>query len=71
MAADKAVPEGAKAPAPEAIPAPEIYVLTKNFGPVVAGKSYWWPKGAEFTIPADAEVVSLMFRHGASLKMKA
>jgi hypothetical protein len=75
MAADKAVPEAvpeaAIQPEMAKAAAPEVYVLTKNFGPVVAGKSYWWPKGSEFTMPKDAEMVGLMFRFGASLQLKA
>ncbi len=70
MAADKAVPDTSAQEEVKA-PKPEIYVLAKNFGPVIAGKSYWWSKGTEFSMPEDAEVVSLMFKLGAPLQLKA
>ncbi|HUW82314.1 MAG TPA: hypothetical protein VMZ31_05875 [Phycisphaerae bacterium] len=48
----------------------ETYVLTKNFGAIVNGRSFHWPKGTEFVVPEDADEVTLLCQRGAPLKLK-
>ncbi len=72
MAAVKA--EGAQAPdAP--VEAPEVveevvigYALTKNFGHVHMGASFWLPKGAVFKLGEDDEMISQLARLGAKME---
>lgn len=67
------IPEAVTPETPEEVveePTPETYVLTKNFGPVIRGRSYFWASGTEFTLPDDGETLTLMFSYGAPLQRK-
>jgi hypothetical protein len=59
-----------EAVAPAETKVPETYVLTKNFGPVIRGRSYFWASGTEFVLPEDGETLTLMFSYGAPLQQK-
>ncbi len=70
MATAKEVPATAATEASAQAPAVESYVLIKNFGPVIGGRSYFWAAGSEFSLPEDGETLSLMFQHNAPLQRK-
>lgn len=70
MATAKEVPETVATEADAQAPAVESYVLTKNFGPVIRGRSYFWQSGSEFSLPKDSDTLELMFQFNAPLQRK-
>lgn len=40
------------------------FVLSRNAGIVIRGKSRWWPKGHRFDADTDSALIAELIRHG-------
>lgn len=48
--------------------APQAFVLARNHGMVVHGRSHFYPAGLDLDADKDAELISALVRSGASFK---